>query len=72
MIPSGAGNNIACGILFTEHAGAGADNLAVNNRITDADVGIGYLFGATGKYRDNLTSAVATPYSGGTDAGNNN
>jgi copper-binding protein NosD len=45
--------------------------LAVNNRITAADVGIAYST-STGKYRDNLTFAVTTPFSGGTDAGNNN
>ena len=46
--------------------------LAVNNRITQADKGIAYGVGSTGKYRDNLTFDVATPYSGGTDIGNNN
>ena len=30
------------------------------------------LLGATGKFRDNLTSGVSTPFIGGTDAGNNN
>ena len=45
--------------------------LAVNNRITEADRGLLYFF-STGKYRDNLTFAVTTPYTGGTDAGNNN
>jgi hypothetical protein len=46
------------------------DNLAINNRITDADEGIRY-FESAGKFRDNLTSSVAVPYIGGTDAGNN-
>ena len=45
--------------------------LAVNNRITNFPKGITYL-GATGKYRDNLTFGVASPFDGGTDAGNNN
>jgi hypothetical protein len=50
----------------------GLDTLVVNNRITDSPNGI--YFGASGgKYRDNLTTSVTTPYSGwGTDAGNNN
>jgi len=51
------------------------DVLVVGNRITNADVGISYNpngSGSTGKYRDNLTSGVTTPYDGGTDAGNNN
>jgi hypothetical protein len=43
----------------------------VNNRITDADLGIDFALG-TGKYRDNLTFGVTTPYNGGTNAGNNN
>ncbi len=49
------------------------NTLTVNNRITDAEHGIYYNFQTSGsKYRDNLTSDVATPYVGGTDAGNNN
>jgi hypothetical protein len=54
------------GILFL----SGSDALAVNNRISTAGVGID--FGDTGKYRDNLTIGVSTPYLGGSDAGNNN
>ena len=50
--------------------------LAVNNRITEADIGIGFFVSSvirsTGKYRDNLTFDVTTPYVNGTDAGNNN
>ena len=47
------------------------DGLAVNNRITGADVGIIFQDGSS-KFRDNLTSDVKTPYVSGTDAGNNN
>ena len=43
----------------------------MNNRITTADRGIQYQ-GGTGKYRDNLTFGVSFPFTGGTDAGNNN
>lgn len=50
----------------------GRDVLIVNNRITAAQVGILFFGAATGKYRDNLTSDVVTPFTGGTDAGNNN
>jgi hypothetical protein len=48
--------------------------LVVNNRITVADREIEYESGSgsTGKYRDNLTFGVTTPFTGGTDAGNNN
>lgn len=49
------------------------DVLVVNNRITRTTEAVTYSSGATGKYRDNLTSGVAIPFSGtGTDAGNNN
>jgi len=48
------------------------DNLVVGNRITAADFGVSFVNLATGKYRDNLTSDVATPFQGGTDAGGNN
>jgi parallel beta helix pectate lyase-like protein len=62
----GAGS--ARGIQFTN----GTDNLAVSNRITRAEYGVHFAPGASGKYRDNLTNGVTvTPYSGGTDAGNN-
>jgi len=61
------GTGIAWGILFLN----GTDGLAINNRITDADKGIEYS-DSTGKYRDNVTTSVITPYTGGTDIGNNN
>lgn len=43
----------------------------VGNRIWQGSYGVDYI-GSTGKYRDNLTVGVATPFFGGTDAGNNN
>ena len=49
----------------------GGDHFAINNRVFSAQFGIFYNFG-NGKYRDNLTLNVETPYSGGIDAGNNN
>jgi hypothetical protein len=52
---------------------AGSDVMAVNNRMSTLDFGIYYVTGSTGKYRDNVTGGdVTTPYTGGTDAGNNN
>lgn len=52
--------------------GPSSDVLVIGNRITGADYGIFYAAdGSTGKYRDNLTSGVTTPYTGGTDAGGN-
>lgn len=48
------------------------DVTVVGNRINSTTYGVVYSSGATGKYRDNLTSGVANPYDGsGTDAGNN-
>ena len=47
------------------------DGLAVNNRITEADRGIEYSTFSTGKYRDNLTFGVTTPFTGGTAVGIN-
>ena len=49
-------------------------SVAVNNHITDAEFG---LYGAGvsgvdwGKFLDNITVNVTTPYTGGTDIGNN-
>ena len=62
------GTGTAWGIWF----GSTTGGLAVNNRITEADKGIEYIGASTGKYRDNLTFTVTTPFTGGTDAGNNN
>lgn len=61
------GTGTAWGINLTGVAGG----LVVNNRITVADRGIEYVGGATGKYRDNLTFAVTTPFTGGTAVGTN-
>jgi hypothetical protein len=65
VTPTGIGT--ARGLVFM-HA---EDALAVNNRITSANRGIDFFF-SPGKYRDNVTSSVNSPYNGGTDAGNNN
>jgi hypothetical protein len=48
------------------------DVLVVGNRLATLGSGIVYGGGSGGKYRDNLTSGVTTPFTGGTDAGNNN
>jgi len=47
------------------------DVLLVGNRMATMAVGLDYEATATGKYRDNLTTGVTSPYMGGTDAGNN-
>ena len=63
------GSGTAWGIFL----GGVSGGLAVNNRITNADVGIDFSNGgSTGKYRDNLTTNVGTPFSGGTAVGTNN
>ena len=64
------GNGIAWGIVIFD-AFCGNGGMAVGNRITSADRGIEFN-GTTGKYFNNTTFNVATPYTGGTDAGNNN
>jgi hypothetical protein len=58
----------AAGISF--EGNGNVDSLAVGNRVSDAPGG--FFIEGTGKYQGNLTSGVATPYGGGTDAGNNN
>ncbi len=67
VVPIGTGESM--GVFFGGPSGGG---LAVNNRISETDYGVAYNPGTAGKYRDNLTTDVVTPYSGGTDAGNNN
>ena len=52
------------GIRFS----SGVGGIAVNNRISGADIAIDFDLSATGKYRDNLTFDGIY---GGTDAGNN-
>jgi len=62
------GSGTATGVNFNGATGA----FAVNNRITAADRGIDYSNGATGKYRDNLTFGVTSPFTGtGTPVGTN-
>jgi len=51
-------------------ATSGDDVLVIGNRISGTAFGVFYDT-ATGKYRDNLATGVITPYTGGTDAGNN-
>lgn len=53
-------------------SGGSPDFLIIDNRVTNMDRGIVFSTGSSGKYRDNLTAGVSTPYTGGTDAGNNN
>src|SRR5262245_11404776 len=62
------GAGIATGIRFD----AALAGLAINNRITVADKGIDFGGGSSGKYRDNVTSDVTTPFTNGTNIGNNN
>jgi hypothetical protein len=74
-------NDVTYTHVNTAHSGgkttaiflSGGGNAAVvKNRISEADFGI-YSGGLNwGKYRDNITVNVTTPYTGGTDAGNNN
>jgi hypothetical protein len=65
---------LGTGIARAIHLRSVTEGLVVNNRIANATRGIEYDAGtgSTGKYRDNLTFTVTTPFTGGTDAGNNN
>ncbi len=45
--------------------------LVASNRIISADYGIYFISGSTGKYMDNLTSNVTTPFTSGTAVGTN-
>jgi hypothetical protein len=64
-------NETKDGITYAIYVAEADNMMVVNNRMVDWDTGIKFGSGATGKYRDNLTADVTTPYSGGSDAGNN-
>ena len=51
--------------------GSGDDLLVVGNRMSTLDNGVVFS-SATGKYRDNITSGVTTPYTGGDGSPGNN
>jgi len=51
-------------------AASGRDVLVRGNRISTTAFGV-FFDTATGKYRDNLTTGVGAPYTGGVNAGNN-
>jgi hypothetical protein len=53
------------------HVQTGTDVLVVNNRVIKSAFGIVFGSMATGLYRDNIATACTMPYSGGTNAGNN-
>ena len=63
------GTAAVTGISVTYNA---SNNFIVNNRISGVDSGVSCDSSSTCKYRDNLTLGVTTPYSGGTNGGNNN
>ena len=57
----------SAGIFLT----GGNDHLLAFNSLTILEYGLVFESETYGKYRDNLTSGVNNPYSGGFDAGNN-
>ena len=70
------GNRIGNAVLATSSYGinafSGSDLLVVGNRLATVAYGL-FLSGATGRYRDNLTSGtVANPYTGGDGSPGNN
>jgi hypothetical protein len=50
----------------------GRQVLIDNNWFSRLDQGINFQLNGSGKYRNNLTADVSTPFTGGTSAGNNN
>jgi hypothetical protein len=62
--------NSVLGNTYGVNVVSGDDVMVVSNRMAILSFGVSYD-AASGKYRRNLTSGVATPYSGGTDAGDN-
>jgi hypothetical protein len=44
-----------------------SDVVVVNNRIAKVKIGVSYVGGSTGGYRDNILLGVTTPYNGGTE-----
>ena len=44
----------------------------LQNRLSNVTTGVSFDGGSTGNYRGNITNSVDTPYTGGTDGGNNN
>jgi parallel beta-helix repeat protein len=65
------GNRIAGSAGYGVYLDRSANLAVTNNRLTGFDDGVAFGAGSLGRYRDNLTSGVARPYSGGQDAGNN-
>ena len=61
----------ASGASFGLWIGDGSRVLVIDNRFTRLDYGTAYAGGTSGLYRDNLSSGVLAPYTGGIDAGNN-
>jgi hypothetical protein len=67
MTVTAQGAGVSAGITF----GANSDNgIALGNRVSETRYGVSGPVSV--KFRDNLTTGVTTPFSGGTDAGNNN
>lgn len=50
----------------------GTNVILKDNVLIDAQYGIYFRYGSTGKYMNNVTQGVATPYTGGTAAGTTN
>jgi hypothetical protein len=69
------GNRVSNGRQVPEEsiaiAVAQPDVLVVDNRMAFTDRGLVFTGAGGGKFRDNITTAVGVPYTGGEDAGNN-
>lgn len=68
------GNRISAGVASSSTGivlQSARDAVVTRNRVLGTGVGIAFS-SSTGRYRDNLTMGVTTPYLGGTNAGANN
>lgn len=69
------GNEALSGAVLANSEGVqvlSADALVVDNRLTRFSTGVLFSAGSvSSRYRDNLSVGCATPYSGGTNSGNN-
>ena len=72
---AGAGAHVVDNDIHNTDTGINMESfgsgIAANNRISRASLGISGS-GVWGKYRDNITTEVTSPYTGGTNIGNNN
>jgi hypothetical protein len=63
--------NASPGAAYGVRVGSGSNVLVIDNRFAALTFGVKYEAGSGGAFRRNLTHGVGTPFSGGTNAGQN-